>query len=126
MPLPERHLAEMAGYTERELLLLVLSTLHDQGVILSRLDESVAAVVTETDRVLSEVVTDLRNKLAQAQADDATAADVAADVEENVARLDELANRLRSEFPAETGGEPTDPNAPVEGQPGDPGDPLNV
>jgi hypothetical protein len=107
VPVPPEILAEMAGYTERELLLLIIEGQYDQGVIMSRLDEVVTNYVTEVDAT----VADLRQKLTQAQADDASAADVAADVEENIARIETASAALRGE----TGGEPTDPDAPVDG-----------
>lgn len=66
---------------------------------MSRLDDAVTGLVSEVDTV----VADLRARLEAAQADDAIAADVAADVEENVARLEAATAALRDEQ-----GEPTD------------------
>lgn len=84
---------------------------------MSALDDAVSGLTTEIDRVLNEVVDDLRAKLAQAQADDSAAADVAADVEENVSKLEQLRDRVAGfETPAQpeepTPAEPTDPEQP--------------
>ena len=101
MPLPPEQRAE--------LLLRLLDVQHEQGVIMSRLDDAVTNHLTEVDAV----VADLRDKLAKAQADDASAAEVAADVEENIARLEAASSALRGE----TGGtdQPADPNQPADG-----------
>lgn len=100
---------DIASASKRELLMLILSTLQDQGVTLTRLDDAVTNYLTEVDAT----VADLRDKLEKAQADDATAADVAADVEENIARLENAASALRGEVgeqPAE--GAPVEPAGP--------------
>ncbi len=114
MPLPTEIMAQLAGCTERELLLLIIEGQYEQGVIMSRLDDVVTNYVTEVDAT----VADLRSKLAQAQADDATAADVAADVEENVARLEAASAALRGEVNG--GGE-----QPADGGQVDPGQPVD-
>ena len=109
MPLPPEQRAELAGRSERELLLILLDRQHEQGVIMSRLDDAVTGYLTEVDTV----VADLRDKLAKAQADDATAADVAADVEENIARIEAASAALRGETSPS-------PEQPVEGEPVEP------
>jgi hypothetical protein len=70
---------------------------------MSNLDDAVAGIA---DAITTEVA-DLRSKLAAAQADDAAAADVAADVEENVTKLEAIASGLRDGSFPEKPAEPT-------------------
>jgi chromosome segregation ATPase len=78
---------------------------------MSRLDDAVDQLLT----VQTEVVADLRAKLEQAKADDTIAAEVAADVEENIAKLDEAAAALRGETGGESPAEPGDGTEPTPG-----------
>jgi hypothetical protein len=88
---------DLATATERELLIHLIRSTHRMEALMSNLDDAVTAIA---DSVATEV-TALRAKLAAAQADDAAAADVAVDVEENVAKLEAIASGLRDgSFPA--------------------------
>ncbi len=123
--------------SKRALLERIAQQLDEQGKTLSQLDDSVSNYLTAVRTELDE----LRAKLAQAVADDANAAEVRADVEENIARLEAATTELQANDPpaeppadgGETGGDGTDgettpvtdPGAGAAGIPsgGEPGEP---
>jgi hypothetical protein len=98
--------AEQRAETRDAELTVRLTTLE---ALMSRLDDAVTNLLT----VQAEVVNDLRTRLEQAKADDAIAAEVAADVEENIAKLDAAATALRGETGGETPTEPGDGTEPT-------------
>jgi hypothetical protein len=110
MPYPRRRKRRSDGDVLELLHCIVQKLDRMEDRFMSALDDAVTGLTTEVDRVLTDVVQDLRDKLAQAQADDASAAEVAADVAENVQKLDDLRAHVSGfEPPASDPAEPAPP-----------------
>jgi division protein CdvB (Snf7/Vps24/ESCRT-III family) len=88
---------DLTTATERQMLVHIIHRLKIMEDHMSNLDDAVSGIA---DAITTEV-NDLRAKLQAAEANDAAAAELAADVETNVAKLESIASGLRDgSFPA--------------------------